>query len=290
MIQPGVTLPSRGAATPKVLKIPGFRGSLAARPLYIYLPPGYHDHPERHYPVIYLHDGQNCFEAYARDSYTGSTWRADETADELILAGKMRAAVIVGVGHGGKRRIAEYLPDYITFLPEFRPPHKFGFNGLVQGRAERTAHYYRRDVAGFIAKNFRVLTSREDTATIGSSMGGLFATYLAWEHPEFARHHAILSPSYWITRNQEGSLEIIDRIQAAHRPDVRLWLSHGQFDRPGEGDDNGDVTRAGRDALLEKGFVEGEDFRYYYDEGAIHEEKAWARILPQILEFIFPAA
>ncbi len=288
MIERTKTQPSPGEALSKVIKIPKFRGSLAARPLYIYLPPGYHDHPERHYPVIYFHDGQNCFQAYAEDSYTGNTWRADEIAEQLITDGRMRATILVGVSHGGKRRIAEYLPEYITYLPEYRPAHKNGFSTPVHGRADRTARYYLRDIAGYIAGNYRILTSREDTATIGSSMGGLFSTYLAWEHPEFARHHAILSPSYWITRNQKGSLEIVDRIQTVERPDVRLWLSNGQFDRPGEGDDNGDVTSAGRDVLLEKGFSEGDNFRYYYDKGAIHEEKAWARILPEIFQFLFP--
>ena len=35
----------------------------AERDLVVYLPPGYESEPDRRYPVLYLHDGQNLFEA-----------------------------------------------------------------------------------------------------------------------------------------------------------------------------------------------------------------------------------
>ena len=52
--------------------------------------------------------------------------------------------------------------------------------------------YYRDEVAPFVAERYRVLSGREHTATCGSSLGGLFSIYIAWQHSDFARHHAAL--------------------------------------------------------------------------------------------------
>ncbi len=105
--------PAPAVSPSRVVKIPTFAGRLSSRPLYIYTPRGYAEHPGRHYPVLYMHDGQNVFETFAADSYVGS-WKADETADRLIGLGRMQECLIVGVSHGKDTRRIEYTPPYIT--------------------------------------------------------------------------------------------------------------------------------------------------------------------------------
>jgi len=282
----------------KVIKIDEFEGSLPKRPLYIYLPRGYDEQPDRKYPVLYMHDGQNCFEAFVEDSYAGS-WKADITADRLIREGRMRECIIVGVGNGSEERIAEYLPPYATHQ---LPPRKR--KGLTKtsgekervetaplpivGRAEKTAVYYRDEVATYMRQHYRVDSRREQTATCGSSMGGLLSTYLAWEYPEFARNHAILSPAYWLTRTPVGTFETIERLRTGRPRDARFWLDSGTQDAPGRGDDGWPETAAARDALLENGYQLGSDFQYLLDEGACHRESDWAARLHHVLEFLFP--
>ncbi|MEM6428804.1 MAG: alpha/beta hydrolase-fold protein, partial [Deinococcota bacterium] len=94
-----------------VVKVPNFRGRLSKRALYVYLPRGYLEQGHRHYPVIYMHDGQNCFESFVEDSFAGS-WQADLVADRAIAQGQMRECIIVGVSNGEAQRMAEYLPPY----------------------------------------------------------------------------------------------------------------------------------------------------------------------------------
>ncbi len=286
--------PAGQVSPSRVLKIPKFSGSLSPRDLYIYLPRGYADHIERYYPILFMHDGQNCFETFVEDSFAGS-WRAEQTADWLIDQGRMRECLIVGVSNGQTNRMTEYLPPYILA----QPPAPGAVRAAVRqgkrlrptpepGRAEQTAAYYRYEVAPYIRHHYRALTGREQTATCGSSMGGLFSTYLAWEHPDFARHHAVLSPAYWITRTGPGRLETIERLRTGQRRDIRLWLDSGTLDTPEEGDDGRYDTLAARDALLENGYVEGSEFQYYLDEGATHSEGAWAGRLHRVFEFLFP--
>ncbi|GAB4578938.1 MAG: hypothetical protein Fur0022_16750 [Anaerolineales bacterium] len=285
--------PAARVSPPRVVKIPRFIGTLPTRPLYVYLPRGYDEHTHRQYPAIYMHDGQNVFETYVEDSFAGS-WKADVTANQLIAQGKMRECIIVGVANGNRNRIAEYLPPYMTLFTRARrsprkPEHEIGKAERlrsrprpVYGRAHRTVMYYQNEVQRYILRHYRSLHGRENTATVGSSMGGLFSAYIAWDHPNFARHHAIMSPSFWITRNQEGALEMVEHFRHLERRDLRLWLDSGtQYD--GERD-----TRAARDALLENGYVEGPDFQYYLDRGAGHHEAAWAGRLGKVFQFLFP--
>ncbi|MCB0156330.1 MAG: alpha/beta hydrolase, partial [Anaerolineae bacterium] len=278
----------------RVEKIAAFEGSLPARPLYVYLPRGYAEQPERTYPVLYMHDGQNCFAAYAKDSFAGS-WRADETASWLIGQGRMAECVIVAVGNGQSERLSEYLPPYVTH----RPPapsiiRKAKTESLawshkpMLGRADQTAAYYRYEVADTIARTYRVRRDRAETATCGSSMGGLFSLYLAWEWTDFARRHAVMSPSLWVTRSHSGPMETVERLRSDRPRDLRLWLDSGTQDSPDQGDDGMLDTRAAYEALLENGYQLGPDFQYYLDEGAGHNEAAWAGRLPLVLQFLFP--
>lgn len=291
--------PAPTVSPSRVVKIAEFRGSLSPRPLYVYLPRGYREHRHRRYPVLYMHDGQNCFEAFVDDSYAGS-WQADVAANTLIRQGLMRECIIVGVSNGRDERILEYLPPYARHFPPPRRPLQAAPPSTepsprrrplmpVPGRGEETFRYYRDEVAPYVQRRYRVQPGREHTATCGSSMGGLFTLFIAWEHPEFARHHAAISTSFWITRNKAGLLEAIERLRTHPHHDVRLWLDSGTFSSPGRGDDGQRETAEARCALLEAGYREGVDFQYYLDEGATHSEASWAARLPLVLQFLFPA-
>ena len=293
--------PSPDISPSRVIKIDEFTGILPTRPLYIYLPRGFDEHADRHYPVIYMQDGQNCFEAFVADSYVGA-WQADLAADFLISQGLMQECVVAGVSHGQEQRMLEYLPPYAAWVPPSRRPFVKGLTGDPDGeplarplqpqpgQADRTLRYYDKDVAPFLERNYRALPGREQRATCGSSMGGLFAIYAAFEHPEFARNHAALSSSFWITRDRNGKLDAIERIRKVPRRDIRLWLDSGTRSAPDRGDDGMRDTLRARDVLLEAGYVPGVDFQYFLDEGGIHNEASWAARLPMIFQFLFPAA
>src|SRR5260221_14717062 len=78
------------------------------RDVVVYLPPGYEAHKEKHYPVFYLHDGQNLFDG-ATSFIPGQEWRVDETAEYLIGRGIIEPLIIVGI-YNSRRRMDEYTP------------------------------------------------------------------------------------------------------------------------------------------------------------------------------------
>src|SRR5580700_3997611 len=72
--------------------------------LRVWLPPEYDngENAGRHYPVLYLNDGQNLFEPAT--AFAGVEWQVDETADRLIRDGVIPPMIIVGIDHAGKDR------------------------------------------------------------------------------------------------------------------------------------------------------------------------------------------
>src|SRR5438477_10848762 len=73
------------------------------RQVLVYLPPGYSRFSRRRYPVLYLHDGQNGFDA-AR-SFGGVEWGVDETAQRLIRQNLVEPLIILAVANTCVARI-----------------------------------------------------------------------------------------------------------------------------------------------------------------------------------------
>ena len=236
------------------------------RDLIVYLPPGYDEQPQRHFPVLYLHDGQNLFDG-ATSFIPGMDWHVGHTADDCIRAGRVQPLIIVGIYNAGKQRLGEYTP---TRAPK-----------LGGGRANRYAKFLLEEVQPMVKGNYRVLGGAENTGIGGSSLGGLVSLYLGLRQPQIFGKIAALSPSVWW--NQRVILRFVEA--APVRPLPRIWLDIGTREGPRIVDD---VERF-RDVLLKKGWQLGRDLFYQRVEGAEHNEAAWAARVGPFLEFLFPA-
>jgi predicted alpha/beta superfamily hydrolase len=234
------------------------------RDLVVYLPPDYHSE-ERHYPVLYLHDGQNLFDpetAYLR----GMDWKVDETADALIRTGEIEPLIIVGIFNTGEHRIEEYTPTR---------DRKLG-----GGHAELYGQMLLEELKPFIDERYRTLPDAHNTGLGGSSLGGLATLYLGFTHPEVFGKLAVLSPSVWW--DNKAILKIIRQTQP--KPRLKIWLSMGtEESKSGVRDAN-----SLRDALVAKGWNEQDDLHYEVITGAKHEEAAWAERVDPVLRYLFP--
>lgn len=243
------------------------------RTILVLLPPGYDDEPDRRYPVLYMHDGQNLFDAST--SYIGVEWSVDETLTRMIASGQVEPLIVVGIENTIDRAF-EYTPA---------PDKQRGGGG-----AKLYADFIVNDLKPFIDRNYRTKPGREHTGVMGSSLGGLVSLFISWEYPEtFTRVGAMSTTYEWA----DGY--ILDYVRGRPVPGgVRVWLDMGtaedQTDR--NGDEVPDVIerhREMRDILLGKGLSIPRTLRYVEDEGAVHNERAWAARFPRAVEFLFPA-
>ena len=158
--------------------------------LRVWLPPGY-DEPAnsgRHYPVLYLNDGQNLFEPTT--SFTGIEWQVDETGDRLIREGVVPPMIFVGMDNAGKARLREYMP------------HRSLNPMMLRVQGSRYPSFLIKEVMPFVARTYRVAQGPENTGLGGSSLGALISLYTAAVCPGVIGRLLIESPSLWASNRQ----------------------------------------------------------------------------------------
>jgi len=242
------------------------------RDLIVYLPPGYDAVRKKHYPVFYMHDGQNIFDG-ATSYIPGQEWRADEVAQSLIAAGKIEPLIIVGIYNAGVERVNEYTA-----------PQDQRFK--AGGKADLYGRFLVEEVKPFIDKTYRTKPGAKNTGLGGSSLGGLISLYLGLKYPTVLTRIAVVSPSVFWADNQ--SVHYAE--DQTRKPPLRIWLDIGTKEGRDakEAQSTVDGARLLKKTLIRKGWEEGKDFKYFEAEGAEHNEKAWAARIDQILEFLFP--
>jgi predicted alpha/beta superfamily hydrolase len=243
------------------------------RAILVYLPPGYDADPAARYPVLYMHDGQNLFDAAT--SFIGVEWSVDETVTRMIEQGAIQPLIVVGIENTSDR-VFEYTP-----APD-------GSRG--GGGADLYADFIINELKPFIDANYRTLPGREHTGIMGSSLGALVSLYAAWAHPDVFSRVGAMSTSYgW------AGGHILDFVAASDPPPaVRVWMDMGTAEDRTDSDHDGvpdaiQLHRRMRDLLMEKGLPIPRRLRYVEEEGAVHNERAWAARLPRALAFLFPA-
>jgi predicted alpha/beta superfamily hydrolase len=235
------------------------------RDIVVYVPPDYDQQPERRHPVLYLHDGQNLFDAAT--AFNGQDWHVAQTADYAISAGLVEPLIVVGLYNTGKTRLREYTP---TSVPR-----------LGGGRADRYAKFLIEEVKPVVDRDYRTRPEAAQTGIGGSSLGGLVSIYLGLKFSNVFGKIAALSPSVWW--NQRVILRFAQAAPVEPRP--RIWLDIGTREGPRIVDD----VEKFRDVLLSKGWQYDRDLHYARVEGAEHNEAAWAARVGPFLQFLFPA-
>jgi predicted alpha/beta superfamily hydrolase len=239
-----------------------------ARDIAVYLPPSYGYLKTAHYPVLYMHDGQNVFDA--KTSYAGE-WGADEAAQALAARGW--ECVIVAVPNMGVRRLDEYGPwreDRVR-LP--------GLEDGAGGHAHEYLDFLLEDVKPLIDHGFRVLTDAGHTGLAGSSMGGLVSLWAALEAPDVFGFAGCFSPALWV-----GKGNIFKYAQSHIASGLRVYMDCGTQEGGSSRDNKAylsDVRRM-RELLEAQGCY---DLVYLEDEGANHSEAMWRKRFPAALEW-----
>lgn len=232
------------------------------RRIWIYLPPDYATSTKK-YPVLYLHDGQNLFDAAT--SFSGE-WKVDESLNQLHAAGDY-GCIVVGIDNGGANRTNEYCPWvnpqygggqgdlYIKFIAETLKPH--------------------------IDANFRTLPGRISTGIGGSSLGGLISQFGLFERQDVFSKAAVFSPAFWIN----GSNSVNHVLAKGKQAESKVYFLAG-------GDEPNYVEtdmEAVANAMLQVGFP-GFDIYFKVPADGGHNEAFWAREFPEAYLWLFKNA
>jgi len=232
------------------------------RPLFVLLPDSYEADAGRHYPVLYMHDGQNLF---SDDIAFGREWQVDEAMNRLQTLGLQ--AIIVGIPNAGEARVAEYSP--------------FVDASGRGGHGDAYLKFVVEEVIPLVDSRYRSIPTRAGRGMLGSSMGGLISLYGFFQYPETFGFVGAMSPAAWFA--DRALLETIDQCPFVTG---RLYLDIGTE----EGPEHVAHARTLHQLLLAKGYRQGESLFYVEEDDAAHDESAWARRLRTALYFLLPCS
>jgi predicted alpha/beta superfamily hydrolase len=178
------------------------------------LPPSYAKEPDRHYPVLYVLDGQWDFTLV--NMLTGGL-RYDKVSPEVL---------IVGISYAGED------PNYDKLRAEDYTPtrsHPTYAKEAYGGDGPKFLQFLEQNVLPTVEQRYRVDASQRVLS--GSSLGGLFTLYALIERPDLFQSYLALSPAVgWDDRY------IFRREREFHAQRPRLekhvWLSVGEMEWP----------------------------------------------------------
>jgi predicted alpha/beta superfamily hydrolase len=241
------------------------------RLLRVWLPPDYDASGAARYPVLYLNDGQNLFDPAT--AFAGVDWRVGETASRLIHEGKIPPLIIVGIDNTAKSRLREYIPYRSLDLR------------LLGAQGKRYPEFLVREVMPLIAKHYALAKGPEHTGLGGSSLGGLITLYTQLASPGVFGRLLIESPSLFV-----GRRKIFDESRRFRDWPQRVYLGMGTREVGNAAKDEKIVAdvRELENILRSAGLGKGR-LRVHIEEGATHNEGAWAARFPEALEFLYEA-
>ncbi|MEZ4980567.1 MAG: alpha/beta hydrolase-fold protein [Saprospiraceae bacterium] len=214
----------------------------------------------KHYPVLYLQDGQNLFDDYA----PFGNWAVDKKL--AVLAEKLQHEVIVvAIDHAKEQRISEFTPSHNTKL------------GIGDGK--KYARFLADNLKPYIDKNFRTKPERRFTGIGGSSMGGLISLYAAWLYPEVYSKLMIMSPSLWVDPDLISKSGFIN-----DKTPFKLYLYAGMQ----EGASLISLTDRLEKAILERTKTGWQaEVKKCIEPLGKHNENDWGRAFPKALKWLY---
>jgi enterochelin esterase-like enzyme len=246
------------------------------RTVRVFLPAGYNDaaNRARRYPVLYLFDGQNLFDACLAYDHVHE-WQVDETVTRLIDEGKIAPLIVVGLDNAKSARGSEYLP----WGDNIQNP------GGPAPSGNRMPEFLIKEVMPAIAARYRVAEGRENTGIGGSSYGGIAALYVGISAPTVFGKVLAESPVLW-----PGNAAIVRETSYLGMAPLKVFMAYGlkEWDRPGMNDAEVKMIRQ-VETNLKNALVSPSQVKVILDPEAHHNEAAWARRLPEALTFLFPA-
>ena len=239
------------------------------------LVPRDYDAPEnrsRRYPVLYMLDGQNLFDACLSD-VSHHEWGLDEIVYRLVAEKKIPPMIVVGVDHAGKDRAHEFLP-YRDFVGDPDMPEPAG---------KRFPDFLVQEVMPLVDAKYRTLPGQPNTGIGGSSYGGVATLYALMAQPRRFGYGLIESPSITI-----GMGQLVRDTSPLIAMPVKVFVGFGgkEADNPLIVDKMIGLIRQVESNFRKEGYNDG-TFRFVVEPDARHTESAWEQRLPGALTFLF---
>jgi enterochelin esterase-like enzyme len=265
----------------------------------VYLPASYGEIDEnkkgKRYPVLYMHDGQNCFDPSSAAG--GVDWRVGKTVARLAAIKSIPEMIVVGVWNT-YRRIPEYLPERPfrrlleedsessrVLLEQFREKYSQYMPEGEDACSDSYLKFLVTEVKPFVDDAFRTRPEQRHTSIMGSSMGGLASCYALCEYPNVFYAAGCISTHWPILEGTTVDfLENHDEFGIPSPENHKFYFDFGT----NSPDDEYEKFQSRIDRVMEKkGYKWAGNFFTEKFEGDDHSEMCWRNRLFLPLMFLF---
>jgi enterochelin esterase-like enzyme len=221
--------------------------------------------------LLLLNDGQDI-----------EQFRIKEIIDSLYKKKLLQPLLVVAIN------VYDRMQEYgVAGYPDYQN------NGSA---AEKYAAFVDDELIPFIKKRSGVRKFNSITIA-GSSLGGLSAFDIAWDHVDKIDKVGIFSGSFWYrdkdaadsTYDNNKDRLIINKIRSSRkRPHLKYWFYAGGKEETADRDKDGiidvvDDTKDLIDLIKKKNVCTPEDINYVEVKEGTHDYNSWSHVLPQFL-------
>eukprot|EP01116_Phalansterium_solitarium_P018592 TRINITY_DN4986_c0_g1_i1.p1 TRINITY_DN4986_c0_g1~~TRINITY_DN4986_c0_g1_i1.p1 ORF type:complete len:385 (-),score=110.49 TRINITY_DN4986_c0_g1_i1:269-1423(-) len=244
------------------------------RDIFVYTPPSYHENTLKTIQhVLFMHDGQNLFDAST--STSGTAWRCDSVVEKTVNGMLTDEVLIVGVSvHPDRSQELHHRKTDYT--------HSVDPKEAVGGNADSYLNFLQETVWPLIKSTYRVRSDRDALGMCGSSLGGLVSAYAGWTRPALWSKVACMSSSFW-WNNRDFASAVVKNSPAPQA--TKFYLDYGVL----EGPERQTHTMEVREAML-AAVLSADNLFYFLDQSGRHHESSWgARFEMPLLRFYPPS-
>lgn len=251
------------------------------RTVRVWTPSDYN--PSLKYDVIYMHDGQNLFDASL--TWNDQEWGVDEVLTDLMAKGEIRPCIVVGVDNSSKR-YEEYYPSAICpDVPDGVLP--VGFVPL----GDEYLDFLVNEVKPWVDGRYSTWGDPAHTFVMGSSCGGLISSYAFCKYPEvfggagcLSTHSSLMNP-YAMEISQKPASEVYIEYLKQNLPADSEHLLYMDC-----GDCEIDAAYAESQAAINEMIAtwewSKENYMYRFFSGQSHTESDWRSRLDIPVKFL----
>lgn len=265
---------------------------ITPRTVDVWLPEHYSE--AKTYSVLYMHDGQNLFDATT--TWNKQEWKVDDWATHLMAEEKVKDFIVVAIHNIPKLRWQDLFPEKAFNFLDKELQEKL-LEDAVNANMDTTFNgdnYLRfivEELKPVIDSAYAVHKDKDNTFVMGSSMGGLMSMYAVSEYPNVFGGAACLS-THWpgAAPKEDNPLPAaIFSYMEANLPQAgehKLYFDYGnktldQF-YPKYAPSVTTILKA-------KGYTIT-DAKNLFFEGTDHSENSWNKRLDQPLTFLLGKA
>lgn len=222
------------------------------------LPHDYYE-TDKHYPVLYLQDGQNLFD----DNAPYGSWGVDKQLASMTGRGQ-GDFIVVAIDHAQDKRVSEFTPSFKT--------------ELGRGDGQEYCRFLAETLKPYIDGHFRTLPEARHTGIGGSSLGGLISVYAGILYPHIYDLLMVFSPSLWVAPNLPNQLKDF------------TWKFKGKiYLYGGEAESSTMVSNMHRlkEGIEKQAGADQVKFRLEVDPHGQHNEARWGKEFPKAIAWLF---